>query len=211
MALASGGGTADDRLDAGRLLALPVRTDEQVEAGLRLVGLAELGELVGARVVERVHPETVAEVGHLHDHRLLVQREEAEAVHHVLVGTGDEGLAGIDVVGEHADLAARRHRQHAIEPPGLRGLGDRRAAVQHVDHRPAPDVRESADGLGVFRVHDDAGGRRSHVGRGLGQGNLTVHVHLLEEALDFTAAPDRRASSPRHPRRACPLHPRGPA
>ena len=104
------GRAADDCGDAGGHVTVPVRPDEQVEAGLGAVGLADLRELIGARVVERVDPEPVAEVRHLDDHRLLVEREEAEPVDHVLVRAGDEGLAGVDVVAAawRAGRAARR-------------------------------------------------------------------------------------------------------
>jgi len=98
------------------------------------------------------------------------------------VSTAAEGastLAGVFAAQRAAfaaqpfpDLAARRDGQHAVEPPRLRGLGNGRAAVQHVDHRPAPDIRQPADGLGVFRVHEDAGRWRGHVGRSPGQRNL---------------------------------------
>jgi hypothetical protein len=42
-------------------LAFPIRTDHQIEAWLGAVLLADLRELVGARVVERIRPEAVAE------------------------------------------------------------------------------------------------------------------------------------------------------
>ena len=154
------GRTADDRLDAGGLFAFPVRTDDQVEAGLGVVGLADLRELVRARVVHRVDPEAVAEVRDLDDDRLFVEREEAEAVDDILIRTGDEVLPGIDVVAQHPDLPARRDRQHAVEPAGLGRLRDGGAAIDLVDHRPAPDIGHAADRLGVFRMHHDARGRR---------------------------------------------------
>ena len=121
-------------------VAVPVRPDQQVEAGLGAVGLAELAELVGALVVEGVDPEAVAEVGHLDDHGLGVEIEEAKAVDDVLVRTGDEPLGRIDVVVQHADLALRRHRQNAAEQARLGAWVMPVAAVQHVHHRPAPDV-----------------------------------------------------------------------
>lgn len=65
---------------AVRLQAAPPRARQQVEAGLGVVGLAELAELVGACVVEGVDPEAVAKVGHLRDDGLLVEREVAEPV-----------------------------------------------------------------------------------------------------------------------------------
>jgi hypothetical protein len=44
----------EDGLDSGRFLALPVRTDQEVEAGLCPVGFADMAELIRALVVESV-------------------------------------------------------------------------------------------------------------------------------------------------------------
>ncbi len=146
------GRAADDRFDAGGFLAFPLRADDQVEARLGIVRLADLGELVGARVIHCVDPEAVAEVGHLDHHRLFIEREEAEAVDNILVRTGDEILARVDVVAQHPDLAARRDRQNAVQPAGLGRLRDGGAAVDLVDHWPAPGYRPC--GPPPWRIRD---------------------------------------------------------
>ena len=74
-------GRTHHRRDAGGRLALPVRADDQIKAGLGAVGLANRGKLVGARVIERISPEAFAEVRDLEDKRLLVQRQEADTIH----------------------------------------------------------------------------------------------------------------------------------
>ena len=63
----------DHRVDARRCLAFPVRTNEEVVAGLGGVGFADLGKLIGRRIVEGINPEAVAEIRYLDDHRLLIE------------------------------------------------------------------------------------------------------------------------------------------
>jgi hypothetical protein len=88
----------------------------------------------------------------------------------MLVWAGDEGLVEIYVVGEHADLAARRHRQDVVEPPGLRGLGNSRAAVQHVNR--FIETAPTAGAAGRFDLRGGATRRtsqRRHFRRPLSQ------------------------------------------
>ena len=85
----------------GRDFALPAGTDHHVKAGLRSIGLADLGELIGAGIVEGVDPEPVAEVGDLEHDRLLVERVIAGTVDDILIGAGHERLSGIHVVRQH--------------------------------------------------------------------------------------------------------------
>jgi ABC-type amino acid transport substrate-binding protein len=68
-------------------VTLPVRTDHQIEARRRTVHLAELDERVGACVICGENPEAIAEIRHLDHHGRLLQRQEADPVHDVLVGT----------------------------------------------------------------------------------------------------------------------------
>ena len=49
-----------------------IRTKKRAPAA----AMADLGELVGARVIERINPEALAEVRHLEDGWLLVQIEK---------------------------------------------------------------------------------------------------------------------------------------
>lgn len=156
--------------DAVRLQAAPSRPHQQVEAGLGVVGLAEPAELVGACVVEGVDPEAVAKVGHLRDDGLLVEREVAEPVDDVLVGTGDKRLGRLDVVVQHADLAVRRDGQDAVDQGRLRRLRDAGRTIEHVHHRPAPDVGHLRNRSGIAGRHDDARSRRCHTYGTLGTG-----------------------------------------
>ena len=67
-------------------------------------------------------------------HRLPVEREMAKAEGHILVGAGDEGLLGLDVV-----------HQHGAAPPAAhvaRRLGYAGATVRLVHHRQAPGADE---------------------------------------------------------------------
>ena len=50
--------------------------DEQVEARLRAVHLAELGEAVGAQVDDLIDPEAITEIGNLDHDRRNVEREQ---------------------------------------------------------------------------------------------------------------------------------------
>ena len=54
--------------DAGRRLAAPVGTGQQVEAGLRAVHRADLAEGVGPLIGGLEDEEALAEIGHLDDH-----------------------------------------------------------------------------------------------------------------------------------------------
>src|SRR6185295_20227964 len=85
------------RRDAGWSFTLPVWADHQVEAGLGAVGLADLGEFIRARIVQRIHPEAIAEIRYLKDDRFLVEGHKPRAVNHVLVWAGDEMLFGANV------------------------------------------------------------------------------------------------------------------
>src|SRR3546814_19412298 len=76
-----------------------VCSSDLVKARLGAVRLAELAELIGPRVIERIDPEAVAEVRDLGDHRFAVEIEEPQAVDHILVRAGDESFRGVDEIG----------------------------------------------------------------------------------------------------------------
>jgi hypothetical protein len=73
--------------------------------------------LVGACVVHRDRPETVAKVGHLNDHGLFFERQVTQPVNDILVRVCDEPLARINVCGQHTDLIHRANRHDACEEP----------------------------------------------------------------------------------------------
>ena len=109
------GGRAHHAGNAGRGLAFPVRPHDHVEPGLGAVLLTKLAHLVGACVVHRDRPETVAKVGHLNDHRLLFERQVTQPVNDILVRVCDEPLARINVTGQHPDLIHRANRHNTGE------------------------------------------------------------------------------------------------
>src|SRR5262249_53288198 len=96
------GPRAEELRDPGRRFALPAGPDEEVEARLRSVHRADVGEAVSPKVHDLVHPEALAEVRHLEHYRAHVKGDDAAAVDHVLIRARDETLGGLDVVGEHA-------------------------------------------------------------------------------------------------------------
>ena len=158
--------------DAPGRLALPVGTDQQVEAGLGVVHLAELHETVGAQVDRLVDPEAIAEIRHLHHHRRDVERQHAQAIDHVRVGAGDLPFGRIDIVGEHAQAIDRR-RNRRTRTHHLGELRDGEPAVVDIDHRPCPEIGIARDqgGVVVGDLHADVGprhgrGRRRHGLRG---------------------------------------------
>lgn len=54
---------------------LPTSDGPADKSGLRVIWLADLTELVGAPVVQSIHPEAGAQVRHLRDHRLFIKQE----------------------------------------------------------------------------------------------------------------------------------------
>ena len=157
-------GRTDRRGDALGQLAGPVRPHDHVEAGLGAVLLADPADLVGALVVHRVDVEAVAEVRHLDHRRLLVERGEPCPVGDVLVGTDDEGLVRLEVVGQHLVVADRRDRHDAAQQSGRGCFGKRRTAVVRVHHRIAPQVGHAADELDIRVGHRVAGNRAGNLG-----------------------------------------------
>jgi hypothetical protein len=87
---------------------VPVRTDQEAEAGLGAVGLAELAELVGALVVDRLDPEAVAEIGYLHDRRLAVEIEEPEPVDGVSTASARISRKHLSALGKMRTTWVRR-------------------------------------------------------------------------------------------------------
>ena len=109
--------------DPGWGFALPVRADHQIEARLGAVLLADLGELVGARVIVRVDPEAISEIRHLKDDGFLVQRHEAGAIHDILVRACDESLVRADVAGQHR-VPVKCDRHDAAQQAGFGRFGE---------------------------------------------------------------------------------------
>lgn len=139
------GGRAERRGDAVRPLALPVGSDEQIEAGLGVVHGAELGEAVGPEIGRLIDPIALAEIRHLHHDRLAAEIENAEAVDEVLRGAGDVALPRADIVVQHGEMIDRRDRCYSADqnrPPDAPQRGE---AVIDVDHRPRPQIGEAAD------------------------------------------------------------------
>jgi hypothetical protein len=89
---------------------------------------------------------------------LCIDVLEAGAIDGVLVGTGNVPLIGADVVGEHGNTAGRRNRDNAAEPTGRRNILNAEGAVNIVHERPAPDVRNAANGGDVLGRHDRSRG-----------------------------------------------------
>ena len=137
-----------------------LRSDDHVEAGLRAVLLADPADLVGALVVHRVDVEAVAEVRHLNDRRLLVERGESCPVGDVLVGTDDEGLIRLDVVGQHLVVADRRNRHDAAQVVRARVLSANAARrLCAFTIAISPHVGHPADELDIRVGHRVAGNR----------------------------------------------------
>ena len=165
------------RRDASRRLTFPVRSHHHVEAGLGAVRLADFGNFIRTRVIQRINPKAIAKIRHLKNHRFFVKREIPSAIHNVLVGTGDEGLLRLDVICQHTRLANRRHGYHAAVETGhvavLAGhIGESGPAVVRIDHRIAPDIGHAADHLNVFLSHQSASGWAGNIGGGFGQRHL---------------------------------------
>ena len=145
-------GRSHHRSDSLRRLTLPVRADHHVEAGLRAVLLADVRELVCTRIIERIHPEALAEVRHLENDGLVIQVvKEADPVHDILVGADDEVLVRGRVIGQHRDRVVR-DRHHPAEQAGFGRLRKSRVAVGIVDERPAPHISHARDRLHVAVV-----------------------------------------------------------
>ena len=147
------GGRAHDAGNAVRRGALPVWPDNDVETGLGAVLQAKLTDLVGACVVHRQRPEAVTKIGHLNDHGLLFEGQITQAVHDILVRVGDEGLAGINVTGQHTDLIHGADGHNASEEAGLGDVRKRHPLVNHIDQRPSPQIGHAAHHLDVGGSH----------------------------------------------------------
>ena len=158
------GGRAHHAGNAGRGLAFPVRPHDHVETGLGAVLLPKLAHLVGARVVHRDRPETVAKVGHLNDHRLLFERQITQPVNDILVRVCDEPLARINVTGQHPDLVHRANRHDAGEETCFGSLRELRPLVIHIDERPPPKVGHAAHHLHIRLCHRAGCGTRNFRG-----------------------------------------------
>ncbi|MNN60378.1 hypothetical protein D3C81_1755550 [compost metagenome] len=126
--------------------------------------LAQFGELFAARVIQRIHPEAIAEIRYLQHHRIVVRRAITKAIHHVLVGVGDPVLLRRNVIGEHADVAGRRRRQNAAHQPRLRGPGKGGATIEGIDDRPAPQVSVLGNDRGAGRRDHGASGDARDLG-----------------------------------------------
>src|SRR5262249_47368907 len=92
---------------------LPVRADDQIEPRLGAILFAQIGKLIAARIIQRVDPESAAEVRHLNNNWVFVDGGKAETVDYVLIGMGDKALVGSDIVREHRNIAGRGRGQHA--------------------------------------------------------------------------------------------------
>ena len=128
----------------GRRLALPVGTDQQVEALLGAVHRADIAERIGALIGGLEHEEALAEIRHLYDHGSRREIENAEAVDQVLTWASDVALPWVIVVDQHPQAIDRRHRSNATHQPGL-GLDPALCpiAVVDVDQRPRPEIGEA--------------------------------------------------------------------
>src|SRR5262245_457566 len=96
---------------------------------LRTVSLTYMRKLIGARIVQRIYPEATAEVRHLKDDRLSVERVVSRAIDDVLIGTGDERLLRLDIVGKHRISAYRCNGKNSSIAPALRCFCKTLAAI----------------------------------------------------------------------------------
>ncbi len=139
------------------LSSLPVRAHQQVEPGLAAVHRSEVREAVGALISDLIHPEATLEVRDLNHDRLAFQREDAEAVDDVLVGTCDKALLRLDIVAQHRELVARRNRDDAAHQARLRQVLERGSAVVQVGHRPRPEIGEASQRAHILLAHARTG------------------------------------------------------
>ena len=158
------GGRAHHAGNAGGGCAFPVRPHDHVETGLGAVLQPKFANLGRARVVHRERPETVTKVGHLNDHRFLCERQPAQPVHDILVRDCDEGLARIDVTGQHHDLIHRTDRQDAGEETRFGSLRELRPLVIDIDERPSPNVGHASHHLHRRLCHRTGCGARNFRG-----------------------------------------------
>src|SRR5678816_3636079 len=104
-----------------------------------------------------VREESIAEVRHLDDDWLLVERQKACSINRVLIGARDEALLRLDVVREHAHVSDGRDGQDAAEAAWSGHPRERGAAMELVDERPSPHVRNARDRTDVLVRHSRVG------------------------------------------------------
>ena len=63
----------NNSVNASRSLSFPVRSNDQVKAGLGAIGFPDLGKLVGAGVIECVNPEAVSKFRDLENDGFFVK------------------------------------------------------------------------------------------------------------------------------------------
>src|ERR1700730_13871470 len=93
--------------DAVGYSAVPAWADHEVEARIGSVLLADSRELIGARVIERIDPEAIAEIRDLEGDGRLVQREDACAIRDVMARAADGALFRVHVAGQHCEPPKR--------------------------------------------------------------------------------------------------------
>ena len=124
--------------------AMPVRSDEKIEARGRSIHFAERSKAVGAQIDDLIDPEPGAEIRNLHDDGTHVERERAAAIGDVLIRARDRSLRGIDVVRQHREPVDRRDRQNAVQQARVwTPSPETKALVIDVDHRPGPEGQAS--------------------------------------------------------------------
>jgi len=138
-------------------LPFQLGANEEVEAGLGAVLLADLTEGIGTGIRDLVNVEAIAKVRYLDDNRLSIEALESSTVYSVLVWASDEALFLIDVVCEHGDLPRRRHGNHTPNTTRFWQLLDRKGTVEIVNQRPSPDVSEPANSGDVLGRHHCSG------------------------------------------------------
>ena len=138
---------------------------------LSAVLLADLGELVGARVIVRVDPETISEVRNLKDDGFFVQRHVASAIHDILIRAGDEMLIRADITGQHG-VAVECDRHHTAQQAGFGRFGERLGPIDTIDQRPAPQVGHASHRLHVGRGNGGAARRTGNLGGCCGDRDL---------------------------------------
>src|SRR5262249_40023737 len=99
-----------------------------------------------------IHPEPVAELGHLNDNRRHVESERSSSIDYVLIWTCDDPLFGHDVVGKHpqvVDWSGWYRSRHDY----FGNLLVRETPIVDIHKWPSPKVGVPSDKIGVFLRH----------------------------------------------------------
>ena len=164
--MATFGRAAEARGDPRRRLAVPIGAGQQIEARLRTVHRAKIGETVGPEIGRLIDPIALAEIRHLHNHRLAREIKNAETIDEVLAGAGDVALLPADIVVQHGDMIDRRDGSDAANEDRAPDSLERDVAVEHVDQGPRPEIGEAGDLTHIIGSEPCARGRPARKAQG---------------------------------------------